>query len=362
MGTKQTKEFLRPKKIKLPMEGIALSSGSSMLNLGCTGKIDGCFLPGHYYFLVGSSDSGKTFLSLTLLAEAAANHAFDNYRFVYDAPEGGALMDIRRFFGIKVAERLEPPEVDEDGAARHSETSEEFYYHVDDALKGKRPCIYILDSQDCLSSKAEIEKFKKTKSAFRKGTTKDQAGSYGDGKAKSNSANLRRLMGPLARTGSILIIISQERDSFDMFEKATHSGGRALKFYATLQLWSTCAGKISKTVMGKPRQLGVNCKVRVKKNRVTGRDRTVIIPIYHSYGIDDVGGMVDYLIAEGVWKETDGKVKVTGLGPDWPSGRREKVIKRIEDEELVEDLKELVAVTWQDIEDACVVERKRRYE
>jgi hypothetical protein len=362
MAVKQVKEFLRPKKPKQSTDVVALSSGSSMLNLGCTGKIDGCFIPGHYYFLVGSSDSGKTFLSLTLLAEAAKNPAFDNYRFIYDAPEGGAIMDIRRFFGAKVFERLESPEVDEDGVGRNSETSEEFYYHVDDALKGKRPCIYILDSQDCLSSKAEIDKFKKTKSAFRRAESKDQTGSYGDGKAKSNSANLRRLMGPLARTGSILIIISQERDSFDMFEKATHSGGRALKFYATLQLWSTCAGKISKTVKGKPRQLGVNCKVRVKKNRVTGRDRTVLIPIYHSYGIDDVGSMVDYLIAEGVWKETDGKVRVTGLGPDWPAGRKEKVIKRIEDEDLVDDLKELVASTWQDIEDACVIERKPRYE
>jgi hypothetical protein len=362
MTVKQAKDFLRPKKSKSPMDGMALSSGSSMLNLACTGKIDGCFLPGHYYFLVGSSDSGKTFLSLTLLAEAANNPEFDDYRFIYDAPEGGALMDIRRFFGVKVAERLESPEVDENGVGRNSETSEEFYYHVDDALKGKRPCIYILDSQDCLSTKAEIDKFKKTKSAFRNGTAKDQAGSYGDGKAKSNSANLRRLMGPLARTGSILIIISQERDSFDMFEKSTHSGGRSLKFYATLQLWSTCAGKISKTVKGKPRQLGVNSKVRVKKNRVTGRDRTVLVPIYHSYGIDDVGSMVDYLIAEGVWKETDGKVRVTGLGPDWPSGRKEKVIQRIENDGLVDDLKELVASTWQDIEDACVLDRKPRYE
>lgn len=359
MSVQSVKKSLRPKPTERPL--LWLSSGSTLLNLACSGNPEGCFIAGHFYFLVGDSDSGKTFLALTCLAEASINPLFDNYRFIYDAPEGGALMDIKRFFGSGVASRLEAPSKEKDGTPHHSGTIQEFYYHVDDALNAGRPCIYILDSQDCLTSKEEIEKFDKSKTAFRKGALKELAGSYGDGKAKVNSSHLRKLMTPLERTGSILIIINQTRDSFDMFEKSTHSGGRSLKFYATLQLWSSCAGKLKRSIMGKERQLGVSCKVRVKKNRVNGRDRTVLIPIFHSYGIDDVGGMIDYLISEGVWKKSGSSVEVVGLGPSFDVASKEKLIKKIEDDGLEDDLRELVTSTWQDIEKACEVERKARY-
>lgn len=335
-----------------------LSTGSTTLNLACTGRLEGGFAPGRYYFMVGDSSSGKTFLSMTCFAEAAKNPFYDNYRFIYDGPENGALMDIERFFGKRVKERLEPASFDEAGNPKPSYTVQEFYYNVDSWLKDGRPFIAILDSQDCLSSDEEILKFEEQKQAFLKG--KVTSGSYGDGKARLHSSKLRKLMGPLSETGSILIILNQSRSSFNPFEQDTYSGGRALLFYATLQLWSTNAGSISKVVRGKERQLGIFSKVRVKKNRVTGRDRTVRIRIYHSFGIDDVGSMVDYLIAEKVWKETNGMVEVTGLGAPF-KGRVEKVFEKIEDENLVDDLKLLVSQTWNEIEDSCKVNRRSRY-
>ena len=340
-----------------------LSSGSTLVNLACTGEPNAGFLRGHYYLIVGDSDSGKTFLSLTCFAEATINDNFSEFRLIYDAPEGGALMDLERFFGPSVAKRLESPEV-KDGEAIHSQSIEEFYFHVDDALKMGKPFVYVLDSQDCLSSKAEEEKFKKTKGTYRKqrrGESVDkEKGSYGDGKAKAHSSNLRRLMGKLRTSGSILIIINQTRDSFDMFEKSTYSGGRALKFYATLQLWLSKAGALDRQIKGKKRQLGIVAKVRVKKNRVTGRDRTVLVPLYHSCGIDDIGGCIDYLVAEGVWDESDSTITAIGLGPEF-SGKREALIQRIYADGAEEDLRDLVAVTWQDIEKACEVRRKSRY-
>jgi hypothetical protein len=90
--------------------------------LSCSGNAKGGFAKGKYHFIVGDSASGKTWLSLTCLAEAAMNPEFENYRFIYDNVEDGALMDIERFFGSKVAERIESPAIDEDGLPDYSST------------------------------------------------------------------------------------------------------------------------------------------------------------------------------------------------------------------------------------------------
>lgn len=354
------KESLLRKRIKIPRAPDQfLSTGSTLLNLACTGNPSGGFLKGHYFFLVGDSVSGKTFLSLTCLAEAAKNPVFQDYRFIHDNVEGGALMDLKRFFGQSVVERLEPPEI-KAGHPVCSHTVEEFYYHLDDAFKVKKPFIYVLDSQDSLSSEAEGAKFTEHKDAHRKG--RDTAGSYGDNKAKTHSGNIRKLLGPLQDTGSILLVLNQTRDSFDLFEKSTYSGGRALRFYATLQMWSSQAGQIKREYRGKSRQLGINCRIRIRKNRITGREPTVTIPIYHSVGIDDVGSCVDYLVDEKVWKkDRAGVIEVTGLGPAFEK-RREALIQQIEEGEMEDDLRMMVAETWQEIEKACEVKRKARYE
>ena len=331
-----------------------LSTGSTLLNLACTGFPDRGFIKGRYCFLVGDTTSGKTWLSLTCLAEASVNHNFDGYRFIYDNAEDGALMDIEKFFGKEVAERLEPP------WKGFSNTIEDFYFNVDDAIKGGMPFIYILDSMDSLSSESEADKFDKTKKAYREG--KETTGSYGDGKAKVNSGMLRRVIGkPLLDSGSILIIINQTRDNIGALpfqSKKTRSGGHALDFYACLEMWSSVVGRIAKTVRNKKRQLGINCKIQIKKNRITGRERAVIIPIYHSFGIDDIGSCVDYLVDEEYWKKGK-EIKAKGLGI---KGSRDKLIRIIEHQGLERDLRELVGDVWNEIEDACVVKRKKRYE
>jgi len=341
-----------------------LSTGSTMLNLACSGKATGGLLKGHYYFFCGDSASGKTWIGLTCFAEACLNSAFDDYRLIYDGVEGGALMNIERFFGSKVAERLEPPSW-EKGEPRFSETVQDFYYHVDDAERKGVPFIYVLDSQDALTSDEEVKKFDQQKRARRKVKTAEDdgkvPGSYGDAKAKYHSSHIRKVLRPLQTTGSILLMLNQTRDSFSMFEKSSYSGGRALKFYATLQLWSKVREHITKTVMGKKRELGIVAQVRVRKNRMTGRDRTIEIPIYHSCGIDDVGSMIAYLVSEGVWKNKKGMVTATGIGPALEM-RWETLIRHIEQNDLWEDVVELVEQTWHEVEKACQVKRKRRYE
>lgn len=364
--TEDVKKALTHKKEKRILTAADfLSTGSTMLNLACTDHPEHGFAKGHYYFIVGDSISGKTWLSLTCLAEAAINKNFKNHRFIYDNVEDGALMNIEQFFGAGVAKRMEAPAYDNSGNELYSDTIEDFYYNVDDAIRKGKPFIYILDSMDSLSSEQEADKFDDNKKAARAG--RDRKGSYGDGKAKVNSAMIRRVIGnPLRKSGSILIVINQTRDNINALpfqSKKTRSGGHALHFYACLEMWSSVKERIEKTVKGKKRQLGVLSKVRVRKNRITGKERIVTIPIFHSVGIDDVGSCIDYLLEEKHWKETkEENKKIINARELGIKGSRKRLIRTIENENLEKDLHEVVAEVWNDIEDACIIKRKRRYE
>lgn len=336
-----------------------LSTGSSLLNLACSGRTKVGLLPGYYYLFVGDSNSGKTYFTLAFMAEASINPKYDEYRLIYDAVERGAMMDKTEHFGPKLAARLEPPAVDDSGAPVYSDKVEDFYYHVDDALKDGRPFIYILDSHDSLSSEAEQDKFEETKEAHRKG--KAVSGSYGDGKAKKNSSGLRQLISRLEKTKSILVIISQTRDNIGFgaqFNPKTRSGGNALTFYATIQMWSSVREEIKKTIKGKPRQIGIRSKIQIKRSRFSGRAVSVEIPIYWSSGIDDTGSCVDFLIDEGHWKENKGKVDASEFEY---SGSIEGLVQKIESENRNKDLRMLVGEVWREIEEACQVQRKSRY-
>jgi RecA/RadA recombinase len=345
-----------------------LKTGSTVLDLGITGRRAGGFAKGKYFWMVGDPSSGKTFLMLTCLAEAAVNPKFADYRFIYDNGEDGALMDMERYFGPSMASRLEPPATDKDGEAVYSEEIEDFYFYLDDALteaekKGGKPCIYLLDSMDALDSKYSQKKFKEAKTAARKGTK--ARGDYGDGKAKINSTRIRRVISRLRNTGCILIILSQTRDNIDagLFEEQqTCSGGHALKFYATVQLWSSVGSKIKRVINEKKLQIGVYCRVRIRKNRITGKERTIEFPIYYETGIDDIGGMIDFLTYWKFWpKNKDGIVNATA-DFDNVKKRREALIQWIEKHELREDLEDIVEDAWNEIEKRALVKRRSKYD
>jgi hypothetical protein len=327
-----------------------LSSGSTLVNLACSGKVSGAYLPGHYYLLVGGSNSGKTWLTLAALAEAANNPAFDDYQLIYDGSEGGALMSLRRFFGSKLEKRLKRV---------RSETVEEFYYNLDDALNAG-PCIYVEDSMDGLSSEDEGNKFQENKKSFRAG--KDAAGSYGDGKAKKNSSGIRQILHKLEKMASLLFIVAQTKANIgfgSQFNPHTRSGGRSLTFYAAIEIWTEIREQIKKRVKGKDRQIGILSKIHVKRTRLTGKDRTVEVPIFHSHGIDDTGSLVTYLIEEGAWTEKKGLIETKGAFPD---GSVEDVVQYIEENDKEKEIRMLALETWAEIEEASRVVRKARYQ
>lgn len=349
----------------------AVSTGSTLLNLACTDNPDLGFLKGSYIYYVGDSTTGKTWLTLTCFAEASKNPAFKNYRLIFDDVEGGALMDMELYFGKDVAKRIEPPARYKNGDPKFSDTVQSFYYHMADIIEKGKPFIYVLDSQDALTSDQSEDKFKEQKKADEEG--KDSAGSYGDGKAKYHSEHLRQILSGIRKTKSILIIIGQTRDNLGMgFSEKTRAGGRALRFYANIEIWLSIAGQINKSVMGKSRTVGVRTLAQVKKNRITGKigkDRSVTIPIYQGLGIDDTGACVDFLIENEQWPEATGekvekkaKKVIYDTGDLMIVGTREQIIQQIEEDNLEGKLRKLTAQVWKEIEDACTPKRKRRYE
>lgn len=335
-----------------------LSTGSTLLNLACTGRHSGGFPKGRATLIVGDSDTGKSWLSLTCMAEACASREFDDYLLIHDDAEGGALMDMSKYFGDKAANRIEPPRKDADGNPLYSVTVEDLYDRLDELQDAGQPFIYVVDSMDVLTTEGEQKKLKEQKTARNKG--KESAGSYGDGKAKINSSRLRVVTNRLRETGSILIMINQTRDNIGfgaVYQPKTRSGGHALKFYARLELWLSPGGTIKKTIKGKPRKLGIVTKVRIEKNSITGKRRMVEVPILYSSGIDDVGANIDFLVNEGQWKMR----KMTIDAEDFEiEGTKESIVKHIEDNGLEGDLRKLVAMVWKEIESASVLKRKKR--
>lgn len=354
------KSAVEKKEKKTKESSGLLSTGSTLLNLALSGKRNGGLLPGHFYLLVGDSMAGKTWLLKTIMAESCKNPFYKDYRLIFDNPERGSLMDHVKFFGKEMASKLEDP-----SKKGCSKTSEEFYDNVDDAVREGKPFFYGLDSEDALQPESALKLASKNKNKRKQasgGSEQEIKGSYGTEKAKINSTGLRSAHNGLEDTKSILIIIKQSRDNIGpgaMFNPKTRSGGRALTFYAAVELWFSIKGKIRKTVKGKPRVIGTLLKIHVKKNRVSGLDRIIEIPFYPSVGLDDTGSMIDFLIEESHW--TGGKGDSV-VAPEFDfSGKREKLIEIIEEGNKEPELRKLTEATWKELELAIAVKRKSRY-
>lgn len=336
-----------------------LSTGCTLLNLALSGRPRWGLAKGWYLWFVGDSSSGKTWFSLQVLAEAARNPHFDGHRFVVDDVEHGGLMDVVRYFGADTAGRIEPP-AGTRAEPEYSTTVQSFYYNLDANLD-KGPCIYILDSMDALGEDASEGKFEAEKTVHLGGTAK-VPGSMGMEKAKANSQNINRVVRRLRETGSVMIVIGQVRDKTGghIPGQKTVSGGRALKFYAHAQVWARPAAPIKKTVLGIEREIGRTLELDIHKNRVSGWEGKFEVPFYRAHGIDDLGGVVDWLVEEKVWTKADKGAKVTVPELDF-SGSREALIAKIEAEDREQEVRALAGKRWQEIEEASAPKRKPRY-
>lgn len=364
----ELEEVLAPKPLAV-RGGPGLSSGSTLVNLLCTGRTDAAYMPGMYYLLVGDSDSGKTFLCLNTFAEAANRPEFKDYRLVFDNPEKGAQMDLEAMFGKKLAARLEPPFRRKDGSWGYSERVEEFFMSVRDACR-RGPCLYVLDSENALTSDEEAAKAEEVLSAVRKSHDKDAEyeapkAMMTDGKAKKNNSFVRQVVPDLEKSGSILIVISQSREKIGVTfgSPATRAGGKGLSFFAQVELWSRCKERITKPVNGRPRHTGNLCQFRLQRSRFTGQREVVEVPIYFSSGLDDTGSLVQYLIDEKHWKGKGKDEDKVIAAPEFGyEGNAEGLVELVESECREGELKGLAASVWESVRARCEVRRKRRYE
>lgn len=360
---RRKKQLTAKKKSSKLDWSMGLSSGSTLLNLACTGRPSAAALPGDFVWAIGDSHSGKTWLALSFLAEAANNPKYKDYALIYDSVENGAKMDKEKFFGKSLVERLLPPAYDENDESlpAYSTTVEEFYFNLSNCFDSGTPVIYVLDSMDALDSEADEEKFDEQLSNYNKGK-QTETGSYGTSKAKINSSGLRRAALRLTKTNSILIVISQTRDAIGFgaqFNPKTVSGGKALKFYTGIQLWMAAAGDVTSTRKGKTRKLGIKSQVKVEKNRYTGQKHVVKFPIKWNYGLDDLTSMIEWMVEEGVWKKEKEGVNAKELGL---KGTVDGLVVQVEERGLERELKLAVTEAWEDIVESCNTGRKPRYQ
>lgn len=143
----------------------------------------------------------------------------------------------------------------------------------------------------------------------------------------------------------------------------TVSGGRALKFYSHCQIWTTVGKKIEKELKfgqkTRKYRMGSNCNVGTRKNRYSGKNRNVAIPITFDYGFDNIQANIDFLKEVNWWKMSGNTVNTNGFIDD--NLQMKKLVQYIEDNDLEVDLSKVVQEAWDDVEERLTVERKSRY-
>lgn len=336
-----------------------LSMGLTLGNLSAYGRINGGLVKGHIYRLIGKSGTAKTMMAKTILAEAAISPNFSDYELIYDDIErGGVLLSTVKFFGQRLHQRMSPP-------AREAKTKKplytrntsDFYRRVNARLAKGKKFIWIPDSLDGLNADTETK--------------------MSDGKAKMHSNELRKLIEGIQNTGSIIILVQHAKVNMtSMWGGHITTGGASPEFYSTLDIWLSKMDTIKRSLGAKynnaEEPIGVNIQCHIKKNRINGTDRTFEFPLYYSYGIDDIGSCVNWLVKIGHWskgaddsepvepkkKRKKGIIIAEEFGFE---GTETQLIKDIEAKDAKRELMVLVGKVWKEIDDLLAVKRKPRF-
>jgi recombination protein RecA len=325
-----------------------LPSGSTLLNLSCTDSVTGAFSPGSIVTIPGSSVAGKTLLTLSCLSAISKNADFDEYRLLFDDTEQALSFDISRIFGEKLYNRIETP------VYGFSQTVEGLQMNVSELLDDGKPFVYVVDSLDSLSSEEELQRDIEARVSKDKGKTdyyKSLSATYATERSKGISRFFRIVNNGLSDTGSLLLVIQQERDKIGGFgygSNKTTSGGRSVLFYSFHQVWMSKIKTLTKTVRGKKYIIGSKTKVEVKKNKCTGKVREITLDNYYFLGIDDVVSCLDWLVETGfVNKKSGGVFVVEGL----VSGTKNEIrSKMFGDDVLYKNFMLYVGDCWAEIE------------
>ncbi len=231
--------------------------------------------------IVGDKSTGKTLLCI----EAAAN-------FARVHPEGRIrYRESESAFSKSYAATLGMP-LDRVDFGEPVDTVEDIYEELDyRSTRAEHPELYIVDSLDALSTRAE------QKRVIGKA-------SYGADKAKVMSELFRCCNRAAAAANITVMIVSQERDKIGVVfgKKTTRSGGRALDFYASQVVWLAQIGRIKKAVAKQERIIGIRVRANLDKNKVGTPYLQADFPILFNYGIDDKRACREWLAKVGAKK------------------------------------------------------------
>lgn len=255
------------------------SSGSIMLDeaLGVGG-----YPRGRIIEIYGPESSGKTTLALTAVAEIQKRGG----RCAYIDVENTIDPEYSERIGIKI----------DDLVLSQPDSGEEAFEIVEALTKTGAFDLIVVDSVAALVPKIELE-----------GMMSDSSVGL---QARLMSKALRKISGILSKTKTTIIFINQLREKVGVIygNNEVTSGGRALKFYATIRIDIRRGEAIKEGV----NIIGNQVNLKIVKNKVAPPFKSAKVDLIYGKGFSKEGELLDLAVKQnlvkksGCWYEYDG--------------------------------------------------------